>query len=299
MAVHHQINDLRTGSAGRIRTISALQGSLVLVIAMVILVLFTAPSVAAPLDFNGIASLEFQGYFSKIEGRMGFDQEPGGIGTLNDLKDDLGLPGDNKTYRFKASIRPLEHHLLRLYGSIPETYKGGGTLKRQLRTRNTIYPAGTLISSELRTGMFGFGYDLDFLVGPTWFGGLHGDLRYVDLRVRMGNPGSGLEDTINIDELTPCLGAHMQARTPGLGCLLPGLSLGAYARITYAMTPNYFNYFDLWTGLSVTISPRGLMILDGKVGYEHESFFHNLENISGRILEFKRDGISFSVELTF
>ncbi len=259
------------------------------------------PAHADPADYNGFATLGFQGFFSWIDGRIGFEQQNIGIGTLNDLRTDLGLPAENRAYRILASVRPLEHHLLRLFGSVPEVYRGNKILNRQLTTRNFVYPAGTTIESELRTAMFGFGYDLDFFIGPRWYGGLNGDLKYIDLRVRMGNNGSALPDAISLTELVPCLGAHVESRFPcGPGFLPNALLFGGFARMTYGMTPNFLNYVDVSVGVSVFARPAaGWLLLTAKLGYEHESYTHNQENIAGRILELSRDGFMFSLEVAF
>ena len=266
-------------------------------------------------------TLGFEGFFSKIEGRMGFEQQNGGYGTLNDLLQDLGLPWDNLTYRAVASIRPLQHHLLRMYGSVPENYYGQARLKRELRL--TRYPssqnnnsdnvivflAGDEVSSQMRTAMFGVGYDLDFLLWPNWIGGFNGDLRYIDLNVKISGTGvvqpangpalPNTIDSINIDELVPCLGAHSEVVFPlNLGCG-SGSSAGAFSRMTYGITPNYLNYVDISMGLTLNMAPSCRFVLNTKVGYEHESIFHDTQNRNGRVLELKRDGIMFRVEGLF
>jgi hypothetical protein len=268
---------------------------------LLILATLSSPVTADPLEYNGFATLDVQGFFSWIDGRIGFEQQNIGVGTLNDMRVDLGLPVDNQTYRLLASVRPLEHHLVRAFGSIPEIYKGHTTVNRQLETKNFIYPAGTVVESELRTAMFGFGYDLDFLIGPRWYGGVHGDLRYIDLRVRMGNDGSNLPDIIGLAELVPCLGAHFESRFPfGLGNLARELLFGGFARMTYGMTPNFLNHVDVSLGVSVLKRPTACpLMLNAKVAYQHESYFHNQENIAGRTLELRRDGIMLSLEGAF
>jgi hypothetical protein len=278
-------------------------GKLTVNLLTVFLVLATlsGPATAEPLEYNGFATVDVQGFFSWIDGRIGFEQENLGLGTVNDMKTDLGLPVDNQTYRLLASVRPLEHHLVRAFGSFPEIYKGQTTINRQLITRNSIYPAGTVMESQLRTAMFGFGYDLDFLIGPRWFGGVHGDLRYIDLRVRLGATGSNLPDIIGLAELVPCLGAHFESKFPfGLGNLARELVCGGFARMTYGMTPNFLNHVDVSFGISILKRPRECpLILNAKLAYQHESYFHNQENIAGRTLELRRDGIMFSLEGAF
>jgi len=258
-------------------------------------------SVADPMDYNGFTSFGFQGFFSWMDGRMGFEQQNAGVGTLNNFISDLGLPVSNQSYRIVGSVRPLEHHLLRIFGTIPERYRGGTILNRDLVTKNTIYPAGSQVESELKTSMFGFGYDLDFFIGPRWFGGIHGDLRYIDLRVALGHADSTLRDQISLSELVPCIGAHFESRFPfGFDRMAMGLSLGPFARMTYGINPTFFNYVDLQTGISILRRPAGgPIILNAKVGYELESYFHNQENIAGRTLELRRDGVFVSIEGAF
>lgn len=263
----------------------------------------TVTSDAEPLDHYVFATVGYEGFLSRIEGRMGFAQHtnPTLSGTLNDFRKDLGLPTDQQSHRILLSIRPLEHHCLRLYGSIPETYHGETTLQREITTRNYVYPAGTFITSELRTAMFGFGYDLDFLVGPRWLAGLNGDLRYLDLKVQFGTAETDRDNTIQFDELVPCVGAHFDTKY-GLGGNGPlgGLTVGGTARMTYAITPNFVNYVDIQLGMLVGVAPMGgRAVFEAKVGYEHESFFNQLENITGNVLQMKRDGIFFSLEGAF
>jgi hypothetical protein len=256
---------------------------------------------AASMDYNGFTCTGFQGFISWIDGRMGFEQENGGTGTLNNFRSDLGLPINNQSYRIVGSVRPLEHHLLRIFGTVPEHYKGSAILNRDIVTKNTTYPAGAEIDSDLKTAMFGFGYDLDFFIGPRWFGGIQGDLRYIDLRVALGHINSDLRDQISLSELVPCIGAHFESRFPfGFDRILMGLNLGPFARMTYGINPTFFNYVDVVTGVSILKSPTGgPIILNAKVGYELESYFHNQENIAGRTLELRREGVFFSVEGAF
>lgn len=265
-------------------------------------------SEAEPLEYDSFATLGIKAYYSWINGRMGFEQENGGIGTLNDFQADLGLPLENMTFEIDMAVRPLEHHVLRVYGRLPELYTGDNILTRELRTRLIslnpitphVYPVGSLVKSQLRTGMFGFGYDLDLIVGPRWYGGLNGDLRYVYLQVRLKNATSGLEDTMTLSEMTPCLGAHTQFRLPAPGgSLYDGSSLGGFARLTYGITPNFFNYVDFSVGAAFTARPTYFCALEAKIGYEHESFFSNQENVIGRSIELKRDGVFVSLDLLF
>ncbi len=298
-------------------------GKLVRLLAMVILVALSASSLAIGdmREERPVWTLGFEGFFSSIEGRMGFDQQNAGYGTLNDLREDLGLPWDNISYRIVGSIRPLQHHMLRMYGSVPESYLGQTLLKRELRTtrypgtttinndQTIVYAPGTLIKSQMRTGMFGFGYDLDFLLWPNWVGGFNGDIRYLDLKLKMTGTGvvqptgtpilDNTVDTINVDEIVPCLGAHSEVVFPlNMGCG-SNSTAGAFSRLTYGITPNYLNYVDLAMGLTLNMSPSCRFVLNTKVGYEHESIFHDTQNRNGRVLELKRDGIMFRVEGLF
>ena len=78
------------------------------------------------------------------------------------------------------------------------------------------------------------------------------------------------------------------------------MSLGPFARMTYGINPTFFNYVDLQTGISILKRPAGgPIILNAKVGYELESYFHNQENIAGRTLELRRDGVFVSIEGAF
>ena len=294
--------------------------------AIVIVTLLVLPGlvIADMREERPVWTMGFEGFFSSIDGRMGFDQQNAGYGTLNDLREDLGLPWDNISYRVVASIRPLQHHLLRVYGSVPETYQGQTLLTRELRT--TRYPAaitnnqvtndqtivfapGTLVKSMLKTAMFGFGYDLDFLLWPNWIGGFNGDLRYIDLKVKMSGTGvvqptgaptlDNTSDTIAVDELVPCLGAHTEVVFPiNLGCG-SGSSAGAFSRLVYGITPNYLNYVDVSAGLTLNMAPSCRFTLNSRFGYEHESIFHDAQNRNGRVMELKRDGIMFRVEGLF
>ncbi|MFC1836671.1 hypothetical protein ACFL2Q_18425 [Thermodesulfobacteriota bacterium] len=256
---------------------------------------------AAPLGYFTSATLTAEAFLNWVDGRMGFGQGIGGDGTLNDFKADLGLLTDQQAYRLAASIRPLPHHQLRLYGSIPEHYGGGRILNRDLVTRNGTYAAGSQIESDMSYATFGFGYDLDFLVGPNYFLGLHGDLKYVHAQVKMWSPGVvGQEDVVTIDEMTPCLGAHVETKPTFFGNGLFGaLCPTAFARMTYGITPNYLNYVDVAIGLGARYGALCGPSFGIKVGYEHESVFLEQELVTGRILQFKRNGVMISLEGTF
>jgi hypothetical protein len=262
---------------------------------VLLLMTISAPSNAEPLEYNGFASLKFEAFFSRIDGRMGLAQNVSENGTVIDFINDMGLPTDNRTFRLSASVRPLEHHLLRVYGSIPELYRGGTIVQRTLQTKSFTYPAGTPVQSQLNVGTFGFGYDLDFLVGPRWFGGMQGELKFINLRATISAGALQQEDTISLNELVPCLGAHVQTRIPWTG----RVNVGGFARITYGVTPNFLNHVDLSTGLCLGMGSIGSVLAEAKVGYELESFYHNQENLLGRSLELKREGIVFSLEAAF
>lgn len=298
---------------------------------IVCLITLAAPltSIAEPLDYSPRWSLGFEGTLSKIEGRMGFERQSAGYGTLNDLKNDLGLPDDNQTWKIMAQVRPLEHHVFRVFGSIPELYKGGNTLNKDLRLTRlpnpfnqtggtdmaVTFPIGHWVKSEMRYAMFGVGYDLDFLVSRGWNAGLNGEFRYLDYKVRMStaaatnggeiDPGvtnnlrtlPNVEETINLDEAFACMGAHGQAMFPlGPGA---GVAFGGFTRMNYGVTPNYLNYVDLTMGVLIRTGLNGGLGLQAKVGYEHESIFHDGQVREGRVIELKRNGILFSLDGTF
>ncbi len=294
MAKQSRVNSMAITRERHSRTISAHIAAFAACF-IVLFVTLPAPSIAEPLEYNGFATLKFEPFFSHIEGRMGTAQGIGETGTVIDLQNDMGLPDDNWTFKILGSIRPLEHHLVRVYGTIPELYRGGAILQRSLQTRSFIYPAGTAVQSLLNIGTFGFGYDLDFLVGPRWFGGMNGDLKFVRLESTISAGALQQEDTISVDELVPCIGAHGQTRMP----LNRRVNVGGFARITYGITPNYLNYVDLSTGVCVGMAPVGSLLVEGKVGYELESFYFNQENLLGRQLELQRNGLVFSLEAAF
>ncbi len=296
---------------------------------------------ADPLDFCAPWSIGSEFMYSWIWGTMSYDQGACcGFGTVNQLRDDLGLPQDNQTYRVYATIRPLEHHMLRVFGSVPELYQSQNILQKDLRltqlpgttlnataTTNTVlvFPAGTLVKSEMKTAQFGFGYDLDFLTGLGHAAGMQGELRYVDLRVSIsdantlevppatfnsyppntGNspPGMGYQYYVTtLDELVPTLGAHAQAVLPfGFGKILTDMTLGGYTRMNFGIWPNYLNYVDIQAGLQLNTGPKcnTRRFLIAKFGVEHESILHDGQTRNGRALELKRDGLTCALEAVF
>ncbi len=266
-------------------------------IACVAILLVGTVASGASLDYVPFSVLRVEGFASWIDGRMGFDRQPGANGTLNDLRKDLGLTPDQKTLRVEASVRPLRHHLLRVHGSVPERYTGERNLDRPLRTRNAVYPTGSDIESEMIYGSFGLGYDLDFLAGPRWFAGLNGDLRYLHTRFRITGTGAnvGRDDTMSVSELVPCLGAHASIKTlmPFPGGWAP--VFGGFARMDFGLMPDYLNYSDIRLGISTEVPSALGPLFELRVGYEHESFFHDRERVSGNILEFTRDGVFVSL----
>lgn len=283
---------------------SALRGLVVgLWTALTVLCAVLEPA-AAPLDWEAFGSLAAEGFFSWQDGRMGFNQDLAATpapGTINDLRTDLGLPVEGRSLKLSGSLRVLEHHLLRAYGYIPEFYQGRKTLSRQLQTLNVVYPAGSEVDSLLERGSFGMGYDLDFAIGSSWLAGLNGDFKYIHTRLRMLGPeAAGREDTISVDELIPCVGAHGEGQFTRLSSIIGQRAVaGAYARMTHGMWPNFVNYVDIQLGLSLQFRTRGLASFKATVGYEHESLFHNQEPIAGKVLEMKRDGITVSLAGAF
>jgi len=256
---------------------------------------------ASPLEFAPRASLNAEAFINWTYGRMGFEQDVTGNGTLNDLRWDLGLLPYQRSFRLLAEIRPLEHHAMRLYGSAPENYRGSRILTRELRTRNGIYPPGTNIHSELSYACFGMGYDLDFLIGPQYFAGFNGDLKYLHSQIRLWAADAvGQEDVIALDELLPCIGAHFQMMLPipGSLCARPILP-GGFVRLTYGISPNYLNYVDISIGLRADLETQRGYGVGAKLAYEHETFFHQQEFLSGKVLELKKNGFTFSLVGTF
>jgi hypothetical protein len=273
-------------------------------ISLILTLLPIGGAIGAPLEFTPFAAMRAEGFFSRMMGRMAFGVTQVGVGTqtgsLVDFRTDLGLPGDNKTWRFIAMTRPFEHHLLRVYAAAPEHYSADKVITRDIVTRNTIHTEGTAISSELNTAQFGFGYDLDFAIGPAWFGGINADIRYLYLKGSMSSPETGLGDTITISEAIPCLGGHMEANLPArLGWLRSPLALSAGARLTYGINPDFANYINISMGLSSDFRFVSGLILDTKVGYQFESFNWSQTIDTGRALEMERDGIFFSVAAAF
>ena len=292
-----------------------------LALLLVFLLAIPLPSLAEPLEYSPRWSLGCETVLSTIEGRMGFDQQNAGYGTLNDLKADLGLPNDNRTFKIQGSVRPLEHHLLRAFGTIPEAYLGSNTLNKNMRLTRlpnpnalgqtdlvVTFPTGSDVLSELKYASFGMGYDLDFLVAPRWSAGIAGELRYLDVRLKLWgeNAQDGLgqnigrvEDVINIDEMFPCVGGHANVAFPfGMNSMSP-LNIGGFTKMSFGLSPNYLNYVDLSMGLSVWTGPRSRMQLMAKVGVEHESVFHDAANRNGRVFELKRNGLLISLDGTF
>ena len=257
---------------------------------------------AEPLEHNSFAFGAVEGVASYLNGRMGFEQEPGAPipGSLNDFRADLGLPQHIESLRLAVGARPLEHHALRLYGTVPTVYKGVNLLGRTLQTRRGTYPAGTFVQSTLTTGSIGFGYDLDFLVGPRWYAGLNHDLKYMHSRITMSGAGVGLEDTIAIHEMTPCLGAHGEAKLPisAIRFRRP-ITLGGFARMLYGVTPNFLNHVDVSVGASLEVrTPIGPMV-SARVGYAHETFMYTQELVTGKIFEYDKNGIFLSIAGAF
>lgn len=265
--------------------------------AFLLVCLFSGPGLAAPLGYTPFGSIRFEGCFSRMMGRMAFGvTQTGQSGSLTDFRTDLGLPGDNQTWKLTASVRPMEHHLLRVYGSTPERYGASTIIQRDIVTRNAIYTEGTSISSELHTAQFGFGYDLDFILGPTWFGGLNADLRYLHLKSSISSSETGLGDTISVSEAMPCLGAHMETILPiGFGPI--GFAGGA--RMTYGINPDFANYINISIGLSADFRFASRFLMDMRIGYRFESFNWSQTIDTGRAMEMERDGICFSISGEF
>ncbi len=292
---------------------------------------------ADPLDFLAPWSIGSEFMYSWIWGTMGYDQQNAGFGTINQLRDDLGLPQDNQTFRVYATVRPLEHHMLRVFGSVPELYQSQNVLQKDLRltqlpgqqltgttvSSNTtvlVFPKGTLVKSEMKTAQFGFGYDLDFLTGPGHAAGMQGELRYIDLRLTISdsvaidvppstfntipwgtNIGYQYYNT-SLDELVPTLGAHAQAVLPfGFGNMFPDMTLGGYTRMNFGIWPGYLNYVDIQAGLQLNTGPKcnTRRFLIAKFGVEHESILHDGQIRTGRALELKRDGLTCALEAVF
>lgn len=255
-------------------------------------------TMAAPLEPDGYVAFYGEEFVSMMEGRVGFQRETGGIGTFNDFREELGLPKENQTLRLEMLVRPLEHHVLRVYGTLPESYSGDRILERELIFRNQTLPAGTRVESTMRIGQFGLGYDLDFIMGRHIQAGANADMRFLDYLIRLKGGDSGLENTLTLDEVVPCVGGHTQALIkPTLIPWPPGLSVGGFARLTYGINPNYLNLYDIKFGVTgAAIMPFGTVVTL-KAGYQIEGW--SQINVAGRDLEFRRDGVFVGVASSF
>ena len=256
---------------------------------------------AAPLEYNPFASLRIEGQYGLLNGRSIFNRNTGRPVTQNEFDTDLGMDDSFVTWRMYASARPLEHHLLRVYGSLPQHSKGVRILDRELITGVNTYPVGTEVNSDLYVMSFGFGYDLDLLVGPRWYGGLNAEFLYMGASMDItSKSNTRRDDTISISEYVPCFGAHVENRS-----LLPFLNpnerfqLGGFARIIHSITPNYLNYIDVNAGLSVHMQFSPNFAVLAKAGVERESVYHDQNVTNGNLLEFTRDGIFLSLSGSF
>jgi hypothetical protein len=267
-------------------------------IAVILIAYFPILASAFALEPDGYLAFSGEEFVSNMKGRMGFEREPGSTGTLNDFRHDLGLPKENQTLRLEMFARPLEHHMLRIYGTIPESYTGEAILKRQLILRNQTIPVGTNVKSKMNIMHFGLGYDLDLLLGRRLQGGTNADVRFLNYFLRLKALNSGTEHSMTVDEVVPCLGCHV--KTLFHPTLIPwprGFSVGGYGRLTYGINPNYLNLFEFKLGMTGSaVTPFGGAI-DMKVGYQVEGWSQS--NIVGRDLEFKREGVFVSLAAAF
>lgn len=265
-------------------------GALSLILAAACIACFPFYAGASALESDTYFAASGEEFISVVEGRFGFERQPGSAGTLNDLREDLGLPRENQTLRLEMLVRPLEHHVLRAYGNLPESYSGDTLLQRDLTLRTQTIPAGTKVQSTMRVGQFGMGYDLDFLLGRNLQAGANGDLRFLNYLVRLRTQENDREHTLSVDELVPCFGGHGQALfQPTLIPWPPGLQVGGYARLTYGINPNYLNLYEIKVAVTgAAILPFGTTV-NVKVGYQVEGW--SQLNVAGRDLEFRRDGL--------
>ncbi len=269
---------------------TTVRAALSLILAAACIACFPLFAGASPLEPDGYLAVSGEEFVSIMDGRFGLERDPGGAGTLNDLSADLGLPKQNQTLWLEMLYRPLEHHVLRLYGSVPESYSGDTVLGRNLTFKTQTIPAGTKVDSTMHVGQFGLGYDLDFILGRRIQAGANGDLRFLDYYVRLKTAESGMEHTFTVDEVVPCIGGHGQALfKPELIPWPPGLTVGGYARLTYGINPNYLNLFEIKVGLTGTAIMAFGTTINVKVGYQVQGW--NQVNVAGRDCEFRRDGL--------
>ena len=145
---------------------------------------------------------------------------------------------------------------------------------------------------------FGLGYDLDLLLGRRLQGGTNADIRFLNYFVRLEALNSGTEHTMTVDEVVPCLGAHV--KTLFRPTLIPwprGFSIGGYGRLTYGINPNYLNLFEFKLGMTGSATTPFGGAIDMKVGYQVEGW--SQINVVGRDLEFKREGVFISLAAAF
>ncbi len=69
--------------------------------------------------------------------------------------------------------------------------------------------------------------------------------------------------------------------------------------MVYGVTPNFLNHVDISVGASVELRTSIGPVVSARVGYEHEVFMYTQELVAGKIFEFDRNGVSFSIAGAF
>ena len=147
-----------------------------------------------------------------IEGSAGFwspsatmsisSESLGIVGTKIDFKKDLGLK-DKRFGELHAVLKASRKHKFR-FQYIPIKYAQQATVPRDIVFNGQLYHVGLPVNSSLAWKAYRFGYEYDFIVKDSGFGGFILDFKYTDVRASLQSP-------VNSEF------AHASAPIPALG----------------------------------------------------------------------------------
>jgi len=190
------------------------------------------------------------GYLTTHDSTLRIDDSSTGTGTEIDLEDDLGFDQSIQTVRFDARWRfkPRHRAEFSIYQLDRETSK---TLERTIEVGDKVFPAGTLVASEVDMTVYKASYSYSVIQNSRFDVGLAAGLHVLDLKESIAAEGAGISESSTF--LAP----------------LPVLGL----RVDWAITPSVFLKSNIdFFALSVD-STRG-HLTDGLIALEYNAFKH-------------------------
>lgn len=190
------------------------------------------------------------GYLTTHDSTLRIDDSLTGTGTEIDLENDLGFDQSIQTVRFDARWRfkPRHRAEFSIYQLDREASK---TLERTIEVGDKVFPAGTLVASEVDMTVYKASYSYSVIQNSRFDVGLAAGLHVLDLKESIAAEGAGISESSTLLAPLPVLGLH----------------------VDWAITPSVFLRSNI-DFFAVSVDSTGGRLTDGLIALEYNAFKH-------------------------